>query len=452
MKIELNYIPLGVEDINIPEGMDIGTTPATNTPLVPTSDLNIVPAPGGSVVEGGALQSPNLVTGWKIDADGSATFKSIQIGGETLQYTLTDEGIFSFGDGSDGDVTISADTNLTSDKYYNDLTIDATKTLNPKGYRIFVKGTLTVNGTIALNGNAGGNGVAGQSPDDSGNNRAGGAGGAAGAALADGYLKGSVAGKAGVAGGVGGDTNANDAGAGSGGTAGANTSNSIGSDGVAGANGGAGGAGWDGDSSGYAGGGAGTGGGVGTATASNVKLIANWHLATMLDVGSTGALLKFDNSAGSGSGAGGGGGGGAQRVAFDRGWGGGGGGGGGSASSGGIVAIYAKIITIGAAGVISANGGVGGNGANGGQGSSEGTGDGGGGGGGGGGAGGNGGQVILVYNTLTNNGSLTASGGAGGSGGTGGQGGDTGDATSGSNGVTGTTGTAGTIRQFSLSL
>ncbi|MBM3131956.1 MAG: hypothetical protein FJZ95_02840, partial [Chloroflexi bacterium] len=43
----------------------------------------------------------------------------------------------TFGDGSDGDVTISADTDLTRDMYYNTLTVNSTKILSTKGYRIF---------------------------------------------------------------------------------------------------------------------------------------------------------------------------------------------------------------------------------------------------------------------------------------------------------------------------
>lgn len=64
-----------------------------------------------------------------------------------------------FGDASDGDVTIAADTTLTRDMYYNNLTVNTGKVLNPAGWRIFVKGTLTLSGTgkIASNGGAGNN-------------------------------------------------------------------------------------------------------------------------------------------------------------------------------------------------------------------------------------------------------------------------------------------------------
>lgn len=85
-----------------------------------------------------------------------------------------------FGDGSDGDVTISADTTLSRDMYYNNLTIDSGVTLNPNGYIICVKDTLTINGTIARNGNNGGcpSGGAALATNTIGGSGAGGNGGA----------------------------------------------------------------------------------------------------------------------------------------------------------------------------------------------------------------------------------------------------------------------------------
>ena len=61
----------------------------------------------------------------------------------------------SFGDGSDGDVTVSVNTTLTRDMNYNNLTIDSGVTLYPDGYVIYVCDTLIVNGTISRNGNNG---------------------------------------------------------------------------------------------------------------------------------------------------------------------------------------------------------------------------------------------------------------------------------------------------------
>lgn len=450
-------------------------------PVAQSGD-NIVPIAGGSVVKEGFLQSPNFRTGqegWRIDAKGdaefqnlisngtitatdgsiggfeigedyvrdaansmgiastvtggddirfwagdtfanratapfrvseagSAVFKDIQLGGTTLQYKVTDTGNFSFGDGSDGDVTISSNTTLASDKYYNNLTIDSGFTLSPAGYRIFVKNTLTLNGTIARNGVNGSNGVTN------------GAGGAGGTALADGYLKGSLAG------GNGGDSASGGAG-GIAGTAGGNVSNCLVT-----ANGSTAGAGGTGSGGGTNGGTAGAGG---TTTASNVKLIANWHLATLLDIGATGATVKFNSSAAAGGGGSGGGG----SVGVESGSGAGGG------SNGGIISIYAKTIVISATGSITVtggNGGIGGAGETAGGGSDN-------AGGGGGGAGGNGGVIVLAYNMLTNSGSITASAGTGGAGGAAGTGGGGG---AGAAGATGSNGSAGTIYQFNLSL
>ena len=81
----------------------------------------------------------------------------------------------SFGDGSDGPVTISSGTTtLTRDMYYSDLTVSSTGVLLTAGYRIFVSGTLTVScssapciaPTTAANGVAGNGAAAGDRPGE----------------------------------------------------------------------------------------------------------------------------------------------------------------------------------------------------------------------------------------------------------------------------------------------
>lgn len=57
-----------------------------------------------------------------------------------------------YGDGSDGDATISADVGMARDYFYNNLTINAGVTLLTNGHRLFVKGTMTLNGTIRHHG------------------------------------------------------------------------------------------------------------------------------------------------------------------------------------------------------------------------------------------------------------------------------------------------------------
>ena len=69
--------------------------------------------------------------------------------------TFSSGGLSIYGNGTDGDVIVAGDTTLTSDMYYNDLTINSGVNLCSNGYRVFVKGTLTLNGKIHNNGSAG---------------------------------------------------------------------------------------------------------------------------------------------------------------------------------------------------------------------------------------------------------------------------------------------------------
>lgn len=61
-----------------------------------------------------------------------------------------------YGNGVDGDVTIAANTTLTSDAYYNNLTVNANCLLNTNGFRVFVKNTLTLGGVIGVGSLSGG--------------------------------------------------------------------------------------------------------------------------------------------------------------------------------------------------------------------------------------------------------------------------------------------------------
>lgn len=69
---------------------------------------------------------------------------------------ITDKRVFPaandllFGNGVDGDVTIAANTTLTRDMYYRNLTVNTGVVLNAGGYRVFVAGTLTLSGTAKI--------------------------------------------------------------------------------------------------------------------------------------------------------------------------------------------------------------------------------------------------------------------------------------------------------------
>ena len=340
------------------------TTPILSTPTLTTPVINgamtgttVVPIANGGTGQGTANAALNAL----LPTQTSNAGKILQSDGTNTSWVSTAPNSY-FGQGTDGNVTISGNTTLTRDMFYNNLTINNGFTLDPAGFRIFVLGTLTNNGTISRTGNAGGAGTQGGDVASDTNGSAGG-GGTAGAALASGTIKGSVAGAAGGAGKAGGTGTTGDTG----------TSGIAETYGTSSSNGVAGGAGGAGAQTGGAGGNAGAAG-----TTTKITLA---DLATSLTPYIAGNFLGSI----AGSGAGGGGGGansGTSPSAFA-----GGGGGGGSGSNGGAILIFAKTFSNGATGVISSTGGAGGAGGRGGNatGGSGGRNNGGGGGGGGGG-------------------------------------------------------------------
>ena len=109
-----------VEGVNV--ASDVAGSPSANATVL-TSDgagkaawLNLANLPAGSISPSSFISSP------------------------------------TFGNGSDGDVTISANASLFTDMYYNNLTINTGIVLDTHGFRIFVEGTCTLNGTISNNG------------------------------------------------------------------------------------------------------------------------------------------------------------------------------------------------------------------------------------------------------------------------------------------------------------
>ena len=74
---------------------------------------------------------------------------------ETSRENLEALSAMIYGDGSDGDVTISTNTTLTRDMYYDSLTINEGIELNTGGFYVYVRNTLTgvgAGGKIVLNG------------------------------------------------------------------------------------------------------------------------------------------------------------------------------------------------------------------------------------------------------------------------------------------------------------
>lgn len=230
-----------------------------------------------------------------------------QNGAWTLQYanpvpTGFMAGVYGYG--VDGDVTVTGTYTLTKETYFNNLTLTGTGTVKPAGYKMYVKGTLTINSGCSIN--------------DDGN---AGSGSTVGASLAlRGYLGAYTA-----AGGAGSAGNTN-------GTAGSNNTtyycpyNDLGSQSLGGAGGAAG---------------TKTGGAAGTllATSTGIGIEGTFYF---------GRWVLANSEPFSGGGSGGGGASGNAGAA-----------GGGGGSGGGIVWIAANNIVNN--GTISANGGNGGN-------------------------------------------------------------------------------------------
>lgn len=300
----------------------------------------------------------------------------------------------SFGDGSDGNVTISSGTTtLTRDMFYNNLTMSGSGIIVTSGYKIFIKGNLDLTaagaGAIQWNGSAGGNASAAT-------------GGSTPAAQTGGTLGAISAGGSGTT-----ATTGNGTGGGSGTIGNSNSTVS-----------GAGGGGGTGTS--------GTGGNGGAARTSAFVLSIERYETTFL----IGTSLLTGGPAGSGGGAGAGDG-------TNN-----GGGSGAGGSGGGIVAIYVNSIIRSSStpkGVIQANGGNGGNGGNTSAGVT---------GGGGGGGGGCGGWIYIAYNALFGPSVSQAVQANGGIGGTGGN--STGTGSSGGNG--GNAGSGGRINIVNIPL
>ena len=354
------------------------------------------------------LASPAL-TGTPTAPTASAGNNSTQVATTAYVQQNAISPLVYFGDGSDGNVTVSSAVTLTRDMYYNNLTIASGAAISSANYRIFVAGTLDVTNAPAggflcsstTAGGAGGNGTSSSY----------GAAGSNGSSPATGYFSGGIPSPQGGKGGYNNLAN---------GAVGGTPTTSLPY--LAATTSTAGGAGGAGNQSGYAGG----------ASSSVVAyLVVNFRYL-LTDFRLPPQLYSYGLGTSIGGSAGGGGG------APDNAAGGGGGGGGGA--GGGAIIIFANTIARGTnstAAIIQAKGSSGGNGGNGYAGSAHGA------GGGGGGAGGGGGYVYIAYlkltgSTITN--AIDVSGGAGGTGGNGGTG-----TTAGGGGTGGGSGVGGVV-------
>jgi hypothetical protein len=333
-------------------------------------------------------------------------------------------GVSEWGDGSDGNVTLSSNTSLSGAKYYNNLTINSGVTITGASpIIIFARGTVTINGTITPDRTAGGAGGSG------------GAGGNATTATPDSSVVANVGkiGGSGVVGGIG-----------------------FIHDNYLGASGGNGGASGTHASSGNQ--------PVNNGGAGGIRVPLQSATPSQLMSKIRTSVLTNPNSKGGGGSGGAGGGGGGSGSAYCNPSGFNGGNGGAGGAGGGSVIIMAPTIIFNSGASINSNGLAGTNGSVGGNGNScsgfdSGAGGqryaSGGGGGGGGGHGGHGGSIMFLYKSLTDSGTTSVTGGAHGNGGAGGTGGGStysyGEGSDGGAGGSGSSGGTGTLIKLDVS-
>lgn len=417
-------------------------------------------------ITGASLNIPDLVTAnsfhvdalgnawWGATTLGAATAKILNTGAASFTNITATGGTFngsglsfqdSYGDGSDSDVTLGAGTTtLSSDVFYNNLTIPNGATLDCAGYRIFGKGILMIDsgGSIIRIGNDATNGT-------NATTTVGGAGtkGTGGAPLPDGSIKGSLGGVDGKDGVTGVNTTGSASSNGVNGTTGNAGTSVVKSMNLSGINGSAGGHGGNGGGGG-SGGNTGSGGGTGTVTGTLYNKIRNATAAyNMFDiypevagVPTLYAIKAAPSNGGAGSGASGGC---ASSAGGDSAATGSTGGSGGSGGNGGIIVIFFKsIINNGSISVKGGNGGnagttfisqvAGTNAAAGGSGGSA------------GGNGGNGGLIVYVTTSYSGSGTLVVTGGNAGTGAAAGTKASVGAFTS-TTGVAGANGSSGNV-------
>lgn len=373
-----------VASVDFVNGIAFGAIPAANETTAGFVEMATGQEAASSTSLGGT--GARLVLGANLASStyNSGSSKVVVVTGSNnkIDGNFVDVGTLDmgFGNGSDGDFTVSTSTTLTRDMFYDNLVINGT--LIPAGYRIFAKTSISGSGSVIATGTPGTSAVTIT-------------GGAGGTTTVVGFFRNSAGGNGGTA-----PQNVDC----QSGMAGTSTSAGVSFNALTSNAGTTGGG-----SAGACGGGIGFGGSGGTvtATATSTKYgVTYYQTVSFVHTSlSTSTLLIWSGAGGSGGGSGG-----LSCSSTCNGSSARAGGGGGGGSSGQIVFMASKSIT----GTFSVDV-SGGNGGNGAAGTSDGDTTGGTGGGGG---GGQGGTVIFLYNTKLYTGTRTTSGGTGGTGNT----------------------------------
>ncbi len=312
--------------VALTDGMCVRLRLHANNAAAATLNVNSLGAKSIKRADNSAIQANDLVSGGYYDFIYDGTNDVWKVPAISLAAGVGPQGAAGvdaiapmFGDGSDGNVTISAGTTtLTRNMYYNNLTINGTGALDPAGFQVYVAGTLDLTAAPA-------NAIR-RSPNN-GTNASAATGGAGATAISGSTTAGT--------GGAGSNGISGVSGAGSTATVSSATTAMMG------------GQGGDGGAGGISG--AGQAGGAASANAALSPIVMQTvGTAMMAGVG----VLATGGRGGTGGSSGG--------ASTNSGGGGGGGGAGGA-----VLDIRAKYISRGtgtAAGAISARGGNGGNG------------------------------------------------------------------------------------------
>jgi len=109
-KIEYNYYPTTLE---ISQGTPSPENPAPNTSAESTDKPNVEPGPGGSVLNGGTLTSPNFLAGsagWRLDANGNLEASDGNFRGDITGASGTFSGTITATAGNIGGWVIGSDS------------------------------------------------------------------------------------------------------------------------------------------------------------------------------------------------------------------------------------------------------------------------------------------------------------------------------------------------------
>jgi hypothetical protein len=168
-KVSYNDL-LNIPDTTTPATISVlGTVKMSVAPVDAASPIAVgdndgrLPSQGENDALAGSSGTPSSSNKYLTQADPAI----VKITGD---YTIA--GIITFsggtfgttniwGNGEDGDVTISVDTTLTRDMFYNNLTVNSSIILNTAGFKIFVKNTLLINSSLSRirNNGADGSGI-----------------------------------------------------------------------------------------------------------------------------------------------------------------------------------------------------------------------------------------------------------------------------------------------------